>query len=157
MNTAESHWIIKINKKWTRRVFWSSLAILMAYAAFAPTVCGYTDRARVAEIFVLLSSARAQVQEILESTPKGQIPAFSKLESPVKIGRFDNMNTEAGEPVFIEHYQVNSQGQMQLLASGLNIFIEFTPILENGKVIDWHCYGRPTSLMPVVCRDEKTK
>jgi len=103
----------------------------------------------------MLSAAKVQVQDVIESTPAGQAPDFSKLESPIQIGRYGKMNAVSGEPVYIEHYQVNPQGQIMLMASGLNIFLELSPTIEDGKVTSWQCYGRPIKIMPTPCRTEK--
>jgi len=155
MNSPELYWNIRINKKWTKRSFALLIVLFVFYFVTIPFVCDYTDRSKVAEILILLSADKAKIQEILEHTQPEAAPDFSTLDSVVKIGPYGNMKTVAGDSVFIEHYYVDFNGKITLLASGLNIFIQLAPVVDGGKVKAWHCYGRPLKLMPANCRTEK--
>jgi len=155
MNHPEIYWNFRINKKWAKWSFGALVTFFVLYFVMTPLVCDYTDRSKVSEIFILLSADKAKIQETLEHSMPDVAHDFSNFDSVVKIGPYGSMKTVAGDPVVVELYQVDSQGKITLLVSGLNIFVELSPIVESGKILKWHCYGRPKKLMPAQCRTEK--
>ena len=140
--------------RWIIRISGVLVLLLIASVLVVPTH-EYTDRARVTEFILLASAARAEVVEFIQSHPSGTPVLLTDYKHPIDVGRYGKMESSAGNPVFLEHFEVSQNGAIIIMTSGLSVYIELTPIVEGQQVKKWHCYGRPHKLMPTMCKNEK--
>lgn len=110
------------------------------------THCGYTDRARAAEVLVNLSQYREHVAKLIET--KQEI----KIDTSDQMGTIGKLTTRDGIPVEFEHIEINESGTIWAITSGLPLFIKFVPTIKNGKVAEWKCSGKPKKLLPSACK-----
>ena len=139
------HWIIKINKKWTK-VSLSSVIGVILFALFSGTHCGYPDRARVAEVLVHLSQYRVEVANLIEANKE------IKIDATPQLGTIGSLTTRDDIPIEFEHIEINREGTIWAITSGLPTFIKLTPIIDNGRVVEWKCSGKPQKIFPSVCK-----
>ena len=120
-----------------------------------PAVNDHNNRTKVVELILVMSSARIEIDNAIKIN-NGKLPIDPKfINHDMKIGKYKDMFADNGEEVFVEYFDINQNGKISLLASGLNVYIELTPVLENGEVIQWQCYGSLRKMMPSMCQNEK--
>ena len=150
-----THWKFKLSKK---LAIYSLLALIVAVLLFGlmiPAVNDHNNRTKIVELILVMSSARVEIDNAIKIN-NGKLPIDPKfINHDMKIGKYRDMVADNGEEVFIEYFDINQNGKISLLASGLNVYIELTPVLENGEVIQWQCYGSLQKMMPSMCRNEK--
>ncbi len=155
MEKKSTHWNIQLSKRKVKYTLISVFILTLLTLLALPMYCDYTDRARISEMILLMSSAKVGVTEAIESNDGLQPIDPSKIQHSVEIGKYRDMKTTDGYEVYIEYFEISSTGQITMLVSGLSAYIQLTPVIENGEVKAWHCYGRPHKNMPGICRNEK--
>ena len=156
MNTKPAHWVIKINKKWVIRSLIGVPIALLLYILVTPTYCDNTNRARVSEIILSLSSARTEVTEFIQTNPEKTPLNITELSRSLPpLGQFGKMESMAGEPVIVEYVNISESGQITITTTGINAFLQLTPTVVGNQVMAWHCYGKPHKVVPGSCRDER--
>lgn len=150
MNSETHHryWTVRISKRWVKRVVITMLIASLVIFLSIPMYCDYTDRARISMIINKIEyDLSIEIKEI--ATINNQL---NKI-----VNQYNNSKYLAkdGNQIVIEHYEIDANGKMYLITSGLPVYIEMYPMRGKNRQIIWGCYGRPKKLMPAYCRDEK--
>ncbi|WP_018609209.1 pilin [Uliginosibacterium gangwonense] len=122
----------------------------LLYLILRPMYCDYTDRARLAEIIVLSSSAKDEVAQALLAAPGKPVSLNAEQFLPAVM----KIHSSSGDLIELAYRNITSKGEIQIFSPQLGVMLVLTPHLA-GKEVSWTCWGSPTSNVPAMCRGEQ--
>lgn len=126
----------------------ASASAILAFLAYSPLTCGYTDRARTSEMVYFAEAAKTKITEELKKNPHAVFHLNGKELIPDHI----NVKTDSGEVIEIAYREISTSGEIKMFSPQLGVMLVITPSVHEG-IVSWSCWGRPNKKVPITCRE----